>query len=135
MTKPDHMPFRAAFLNPDQTRLQGRLHARLSASPLSAPTRKDFVDEDARYEVVIDFLRDKGDIIELKGGILFTRRDFEIITKNLTDYLKKVGKATASDIKSFLKTSRKYVIPLLERTDQLGITRREGDYRAPGDAG
>jgi selenocysteine-specific elongation factor len=79
--------------------------------------------------VVINFLRDKGDIIELKGGILFTKRDFERITQALTEYLQKRGRATASDIKTHLKTSRKYVIPLLEKFDQMGITRRDGDYR------
>ena len=118
-----------AQLNPDQMRLQGRLHARLSASPLSSPTRKELVDEDPKYEVVIDFLRDKGDIVELKGGILFTRRDFEKIVESLTEFLKISRRATASDIKNHLKTSRKYVIPLLEKLDQMGVTRRDGDYR------
>ena len=121
-----------AQLNPDQQRLQGRLHARLSASPLSSPTRKEFIDEDPKFEVVINFLKDKGDIIELKGGILLTRRDFEKVSESLVEYLKKARKATASDIKTHLKTSRKYVIPLLERFDQMGITRRDGDYRVLG---
>ncbi len=118
-----------AELKPEQKALQGKLNARLSASPLSAPIRKEFVDEDASYEVVINYLRDKGEIIELKGGILFTKRDFETITNNLSEYLESAGKATVSDIKSFLKTSRKYVIPLLERFDQMGLTLRDGDYR------
>ncbi|HBZ01192.1 MAG TPA: selenocysteine-specific translation elongation factor, partial [candidate division Zixibacteria bacterium] len=118
-----------AQLNPDQLRMQGRLNARLSASPLAAPTRKEFIDEEPKYEVVINFLRDKGEIIELKGGILFTRRDFDEIIRSLTEYLKKAGQATASDIKTHLKTSRKYIIPILEKLDQMEITIRDGDYR------
>ncbi|OGC90088.1 MAG: selenocysteine-specific translation elongation factor [candidate division Zixibacteria bacterium RBG_16_53_22] len=121
-----------AQLNPDQMRLQGRLHARLSASPLSSPTRKELVDEDPKYEVVINFLRDKGEIVELKGGILFTTRDFEKTVESLVEFLKISRRATASDIKSHLKTSRKYVIPLLEKLDQMGVTRRDGDYRILG---
>jgi selenocysteine-specific elongation factor len=119
-----------AQLKPDQLRLQGRLNARLSAGPLSAPTRKEFIDEDPQYEVVINFLRDKGEIIELKGGILFTRRDFDNITAKLTEYLNQVKQATASDIKTYLKTSRKYIIPILEKFDSLGVTKRNGDYRS-----
>jgi selenocysteine-specific elongation factor len=119
-----------AQLKPDQLRLQGRLNARLSASPLAAPTRKDFINEDPQYEVVINFLRDKGEIIELKGGILFTRRDFEDITNKLIEYLDKASKATASDMKTYLKTSRKYIIPILEKLDLMGITRRDGDFRS-----
>jgi selenocysteine-specific elongation factor len=118
-----------AQLKHEQLRLQGRLNARLSASPLSSPTRKEFVDEDPQYEVVINFMRDKGDLLELKGGILLTKRDFEQICNSLVSYLKQVKQATASDIKTYLKTSRKYVIPLLERLDQIGITRRDGDFR------
>jgi hypothetical protein len=32
-----------------------------------------------------------------------------------------------------LKTTRKYVIPLLEEMDTRGITIRDGDYRSTGD--
>jgi selenocysteine-specific elongation factor len=122
-----------AQLNPDQKKMQGHLNARLSASPLAAPTRKEFIDEDPKYEVVINFLRDRGDIIELKGGILFTRRDFDLIIQNLNGYLREMKRATASDIKNYLKTSRKYIIPILEKLDQLGITVRDGDYRRLAD--
>lgn len=118
-----------AQLKPEQQRLQGKLNARLSASPLAAPTRKDLIDEDPQYEVVINFLRDRGDIIELKGGILFTRPDFDTITNSLVSFLGKAQRATASEIRNHLKTSRKYLIPILERLDQMGITKRDGDYR------
>jgi len=121
-----------ASLKTDQQALQGKLNARLSADPLNAPLKKEFIDEDPGFEVVIDFLRDRGELVELKGGILFTRGDFDRISSNVKGFLKKAGRATASDIKSYLNTSRKYVIPLLERLDQLGITVREGDYRVLG---
>ncbi len=122
-------PEHRAELKPDQKDLQGKLNARLSASPLSAPIRKEFIDEDPRYEIVINFLRDRGDIVELKGGILFTGRDFETIVGKVVEYLKQVKQAKASDIKSHLDTSRKYVIPLLEKLDHMGITVRNGDNR------
>jgi selenocysteine-specific elongation factor len=122
-----------AQLKPDQLKLQGRLIARLSASPLASPARKEFIDEDPKFEVVINFLRDKGDLVELKGGILLTKRDFEEIAQQLVAFLKQTGKSTASDIKTHLKTSRKYVIPFLERLDQIGVTRRDGDYRSLAD--
>lgn len=122
-------PEHQAKLKPDQQNLQGKLNARLSASPLSAPIKKEFIDEDPRYEVVINFLRDREEIIELKGGVLFTSRDFERIVERVIEYLKHVKQAKASDIKSHLATSRKYVIPLLEKLDHLGITVRDGDNR------
>lgn len=122
-------PAHQAELKPDQKELQGKLNARLSASPLSAPIRKEFIDEDPRYEVVINFMRDHGEIIELKGGILLTSRDFERVVDRVIEYLKQVKQAKASDIRSHLNTSRKYVIPLLEKLDHMGITVRSGDNR------
>ncbi len=123
------LPGHKAELKPEQQALKGKLMARLSASPMAAPTRKDLVDEDPGYEVVLNFLRDRREIVELKGGILFTEKDFDNVVKTVTDFLNEKEKATASDIKSHLKSSRKYVIPLLEKLDQIGVTVRDGDYR------
>jgi len=126
------IPQHEASLKPAQKALQGKLNARLSADPLNAPIKKEFIDEDPGFEVVINFLTDRGELVELKGGILFTKKDFDRICDNVRDFLGKSGKAKASDIKSHLNTSRKYVIPLLERLDHMGITVRDGDYRTLG---
>jgi selenocysteine-specific elongation factor len=39
---------------------------------------------------------------------------------------------TVADIRSMLNSSRKYVVPLVERLDAAGITRRQGDLRSLG---
>ncbi len=123
------LPGYNAELKPEQQSLKNKLIARLSASPLTAPIRKEFIEEDPRYEVVMNFLRDREEIIELKGGILFTDRDFKRIIVKVTEFLKIKNEAKAADIKSHLKTSRKYIIPILERLDHIGVTIRDGDFR------
>ena len=123
------LPEHKAALKPEQQALKGKLMARLSASPLAGPTRKDLIDEDPGYEIVLNFLRDRKEIIELKGGILLTEKDFNEIVNKVTAFLKEAKKATASDIKSHLKSSRKYIIPLLEKLDHVGVTTRDGDFR------
>ena len=123
------LPQHRAELKPEQLILKGKLIARLSASPLAGPTRKDLIEEDPGYEVVLNFLRDRKEIIELKGGIIFTEKDFDNIVSRVSSFLEEAGKATASDIKSHLKSSRKYIIPLLEKLDQMGVTVRDGDFR------
>jgi len=123
------LPEHKAELKPEQMALKGRLMARLSASPLAGPTRKDLIDEDPGYEVVLDFLRDRKEIIELKGGILLTEKDFRDVIDKIAGFLNEKGKATASDIKGHLKSSRKYIIPLLEKLDHIGVTVRDGDFR------
>jgi len=125
----NHVP----HLKPAQESKAAKLIAMLTASPLAAPLKKEFIADDPVYEVIINFLRDKGEIIELKNGVLLTKRDFKNIIEKVAALIKSETKVTASQIKECLKTSRKYAIPLLEKLDALNITVREGDYRVLGD--
>lgn len=120
-------------LNNSQKLLSEKLHAILSAGPLASPLKKKFISDDPAYEIVINFLRDSNDVIELSNGVLFTRRDFDNIVNTIKSFLKKRGRATASEIKDHLKTTRKYIIPLLEELDAMEITQRDGDYRILGE--
>jgi selenocysteine-specific elongation factor len=124
----EHLP----HLTPSQKALAGKLHAILSASPLAAPLKKEFIAEDPAYEVVINFLKDSGEIIELKGEVLFTASDFQRLLEKVVGLVKVEHRVTASQIKDYLGTTRKYVIPLLEKLDSLGITVRDGDFRILG---
>jgi len=45
-------------------------------------------------------------------------------------FLREHGPATAGELRQALGTSRRVVIPLLERLDKEGVTRREGDHRS-----
>jgi hypothetical protein len=47
--------------------------------------------------------------------------------------MKSESKVTASQVKDHLKTTRKYIIPLLEELDSMGVTKRDGDFRVLGD--
>ena len=44
-------------------------------------------------------------------------------------YLRKNGEATASELRKALETTRRILIPLLEKLDRDGITARRGDVR------
>ena len=44
-------------------------------------------------------------------------------------HLRGHGKATVSELKKVINTSRKVAIPVLEKMDRDGITSRQGDYR------
>ncbi|MCP4582610.1 MAG: selenocysteine-specific translation elongation factor [candidate division Zixibacteria bacterium] len=119
-------------LNPNQKALADKLHAVLSASPLASPLKKKFIAEDPAFEIVIDFLCEKGDLLELKNGVLFTHEDFQEVVEKVVALMKSEGKVTASQVKDHLKTTRKYIIPLLEKLDSIDVTRRDGDFRIQG---
>ena len=59
-------------------------------------------------------------------GCSFNKKN---VKKRLAEHLKSKGKATAGELRKLLNTSRKYMIPILEKLDEQKITVREGDYR------
>jgi DNA-binding MarR family transcriptional regulator len=47
----------------------------------------------------------------------------------VTDFIGQQGAATVSQLRAHFNTTRKYMVPILEKLDQLGVTQREGDKR------
>ena len=42
------------------------------------------------------------------------------------------GSLSVADIRNLLGSTRKYVLPIVNRMDAEGVTRRRGDLRLPG---
>jgi selenocysteine-specific elongation factor len=116
-------------LSPEQISLSQKILQKFVANPLSPPTKEEILGEDSRYEEVLMFLIQGRELIELKDGILFRKEDFEKFKNRIVDFIKKNGQATVSQLREHLSTTRKYMVPILEKLDQLGVTQREGDKR------
>ena len=61
------------------------------------------------------------------------RQSWEEIVTFIKEQLSATGKLTVSDLKDRFGVSRKFVIPILEETDRLRLTTRDGDVRIKGD--
>jgi selenocysteine-specific elongation factor len=116
-------------LSSEQTSLSRELLQKFVAHPLSPPTKEEILDENSDYEDVLMFLIQGGQLIELKDGVLFRKEDFEKIKNEIVGFIQKNGPATVSQLREHLSTTRKYMVPILEKLDQLGVTEREGDKR------
>jgi selenocysteine-specific elongation factor len=49
--------------------------------------------------------------------------------ETIVRFIRERGRATASELRQFLNTNRRVIIPLLEKLDRDGVTRRDGDNR------
>jgi selenocysteine-specific elongation factor len=116
-------------LSPQQMALSEKILQEFVSNPLSPPTKEEITGRGPEYEEVIMFLIEQERIVELKDGILFRKEDFEKIKNMVVDFIRKQGQATVSELREHLSTTRKYMVPILEKLDQLGITQREGDKR------
>ena len=116
-------------LNPEQKNVSQKILQKFVANPLSPPTKEEILGEDSSYEEVLMFLIQGGELIELRDEVLFRKEDFEKLKNKIVDFIKKNGRATVSQLREHLSTTRKYMVPILEKLDQLGVTQREGDKR------
>ncbi len=119
----------APQLTEEQKEIADRLLKSIASSPLANPTREELLKMYPGSFEVLKFLIAHGEVVEFRGGILLTTKDFEEVKKTVLEHLREKSKATAGELRKLLNTSRKYMIPILEKLDELKITAREGDYR------
>jgi selenocysteine-specific elongation factor len=111
--------------------LQGsgqRIRETLSRRPLDPPNRSELAP-DALSQQVLRHLLQTGEAVELGPDALLNAEAYALAKERIREFLKARGRATASDLRQMLGTSRRILIPLLERLDREGVTRREGDSR------
>ena len=75
-----------------------------------------------------DMLIATGEIAHV-GESLYRRVQIQAVERAARTFLAEYGSMTAAQFRDLLSSSRKYVVPILERLDACGITRREGDLR------
>lgn len=121
----DHKP----KLTQEQERIASEILKKFESKPKAPPTKDEIITCSKEYKEVFSFLVQQEIIVELGSGILFLKKDFEKIQKKVIDFIKKNGPSTVSQIRKHLEITRKYAVPILEKLDQLKITRRDRDKR------
>ncbi len=105
-----------------------RVRQILSTKPFDPPSRKE-VAPDTASQQALRFLVESGEAIDLGQDVILLSDSFQRAGDKVRAFLQTRGSATASEIRQELGTSRRVLIPLLERFDKDGITSREGDKR------
>jgi selenocysteine-specific elongation factor len=123
----------ATSLKPEQDKIRAEILEKLAVPDLQTPSRKEIERKLHVVREVLNYLVRNGEVIELTEGILFRLEDYERIKGVIIEVLKKRGTIAVKEIKDVLGLTRKYTIPILERMDRDGITRREGDKRVLND--
>ncbi|HLG94475.1 MAG TPA: SelB C-terminal domain-containing protein, partial [candidate division Zixibacteria bacterium] len=88
-----------------------------------------WVAQSEEEKEVLHFLVYSGQLVDVASDFFLPKSDFEKLTSEVKELIQKEGKTTAGRVRDILGSSRKLVIPLLEKLDALGVTRRLGDER------
>lgn len=68
----------------------------------------------------------EGKIIKVAENLYTLPKYIDVAKKKIIDVLKANGRITISEVRDLLETSRKVAKPILEYTDNLGITVKSG---------
>jgi selenocysteine-specific elongation factor len=123
----DHRPALPPLLQP----AGAKLRAHLTAKPLEPASRKELTP-DALSQQAMRFLLQTGEAIEISNELVLHADPYERAIQTIRGYIQTNGSASVSELKQALNTSRRVMVPLLEKLDREGITRRVGDKRVLG---
>lgn len=126
-----HQSHRAG-LTESQSRLAEEWRSLFAASPYAGPTRPELLATTTEARATLEFLLKSGEFTELKEGVLLKTSDFDRAVRYIVDSLKQGGELTVAGLRDALGATRKYALPILDRCDRLGYTKRVGDARVAG---
>jgi selenocysteine-specific elongation factor len=99
--------------------LQPKLLAELAGSPA----------DEARVKARLDGLVDQGLAVRVAPGLYFSKAAFERALAAVQENCQRHGQLEIPELREHLGTTRKFLIPLLEHLDAIGLTRRQGAHR------
>jgi selenocysteine-specific elongation factor len=105
---------------------------RLRDSPHTPPSLESLAAGGKAHRDAIRFILDNSLAHKCGSEFLFETNAWSEITAFIAQHLASKPTLTVNDIKERFTLSRKHTIPILEETDRLLLTRREGDVRVKG---
>jgi len=124
IARTSHRPLLPAELRP----LETKIRQALSQKPFDPPSRRE-IESDRGARDVLRFLIESGEVIEAGSDAVLLRENFDRVKARVAAFISKNGPATVSELRQVLQSSRRIMVPLLERLDRDGVTRRVEDKR------
>lgn len=78
---------------------------------------------------IINNMLEMKELVKINDSIYFTKERYEELLKVLKEAFSKKSSLTLGECKDALNTSRKYIVPIMEYFDKIGMTKRVEDER------
>ncbi len=101
----------------------------MNAKPLDPPSRKELAPDPVAQQA-LRFLLESGEAVDINAEIVLAADAMRQAIGLVREFLNAKGPATVSELRQALGSSRRIVVPLLERLDRDGVTLRQGDKRS-----
>jgi selenocysteine-specific elongation factor len=119
-----HRPALPVELQP----VERKIYEALAKKPFDPPPRRE-IETDLYAQRVLRFLIETGKVSEVGSDVILLQENFKRMKDAVADFISQSGPATVSELRQSLQSSRRIMVPLLEKLDRDGMTRRIGDKR------
>jgi selenocysteine-specific elongation factor len=116
------------MLHPPLQTAVATLRTTLSAKPFDPPSRKQLAPDSVSQQAM-RFLIETGEAVEINEEVVLASDSLKNMINLISQYIRKNGAATVSQLRQELGCSRRVIVPLLEHLDRDGLTLRNGDTR------
>ncbi len=120
----DHRP----TLPPELRAAGDRILRDLRKEPLEPPNPKELAPT-PNDQQALRFLMETGEVIDLGDKCALLSGAFDVATESVVAFMKANEKATVSELRQAIGTTRRILMPILDRLDKQGVTVRSGDFR------
>jgi selenocysteine-specific elongation factor len=100
----------------------------LAEKPFDPPSRKELAP-DGFAQQALRFFLETGEVMEVGEDIVLSKEACEKMRDVVVDFLRSHGPSTLGELRQALGSSRRVIVPFLERLDHDNVTRRAGDKR------
>jgi selenocysteine-specific elongation factor len=104
------------------------VRAKLAERPFDPPSRKELAPDPASQQA-LRFLIQTGEAMEINTEVVIAMESWQRATEMIRHFLRERGPATVSELRQTLGSSRRVIVPLLEKLDREGVTLRQNDRR------
>ena len=120
----DHRP----TLPPELRAAGDRILRDLKKEPLEPPNPKELAPT-PNDQQALRFLMETGEVIDLGDKCALLSDAFDTAKDLVVAFMKANEKATVSELRQTIGTTRRILMPILDRLDKQGVTVRSGDFR------
>jgi len=106
---------------------------KLSSEKYSPPLLSKFADQGKEYKDAIKYIIDTKQAYKCGSDFIFAIDAWIDIVGYITEQINQNEKLLVSDLRDKFNITRKFIIPILEETDRMKITKRDGDFRVAGE--
>lgn len=121
------LPGHTVRFSPFQQAKVDKLMEQFALAPYAPPSVKECQAQAG--EDIFSALLEFGDLVAVSEEVVFLKPDYETMVQKIRLTIQQKGQVSLAEVRDLFQTSRKFVQPLLEHMDAIGVTVRNGDFR------